>query len=224
MIEYPHIDSVFKRYIEGPNRGRLIEGEWTHPEFEYLAPCKWVGTEKVDGTNIRVQWYPQGVDGSSIPSLYFQGKTDKAQPIPNLWKKLGEIFTVDLMIQVFPDRDICLYGEGYGAKIQKGGGNYIPDGVDFVLFDIRVGDWWLKYADCAQIAECLNIKIVPMVGEFTLYEAIDLIRHGFISKWSRSCLTQFVAEGLVLKPHYDFRFRNGQRIITKIKTKDWGNL
>ena len=71
MIEYPHIDSVFKRYMDGPNRGRLIEGEWTYPEFEYLAPCKWVGTEKVDGTNIRVQWYPQGVDGSSIPSLYF---------------------------------------------------------------------------------------------------------------------------------------------------------
>ena len=227
MIEYPHIDSVFKRNLDGPNKGRFIEGEWTHPEFEYLAPCKWVGTEKVNGTNIRVCWYPNGPDiGIAISDtpctsvLEFKGKTDKAQPIPALWKKLGGIFTIDLMTQVFPNKDVCLYGEGYGARIQKGGGNYIPDGVDFVLFDIRVGDWWLKYGDCAMIAERLRIKIVPVVGEFTLYEAINFVKHGFTSAWY-TLSNPFLAEGLILKPKIDLRFRNGERIVTKIKTEDW---
>ncbi len=219
MIEYPHIDSVFKRHMDGPDKGKLIDGAWTCPEFEYLAPCKWVGTEKVNGTNIRVIWWPTDDHG---PYLQFRGKTDRAQPMPELWKRLGEIFTVELMSQVFPDKDICLYGEGYGHKINSGG-LYLPNKtVDFCLFDIRVGDWWLKYSDCAMIAERMNIKIVPVVGEFTLYEAIDYVKRGFVSSWAEWGTTNiFLAEGLVLKPHYDFRFRNGQRIVTKMKTKDW---
>lgn len=226
MIEYPHIDTIFKRYREGPNIGKIIPGEWTHPEFEYLAYNKWMGTEKVDGMNIRVCWYPHEPDiGIQIsetpcaPLLEFKGKTDKAQPYKPLWDRLNQIFTIDLMSQVFSDQPVCLYGEGYGAGIQKGG-KYIPNGVDFILIDIRIGQWWLQYVDCIQIAERLNINIVPVIGEFTLYEAIDLVKNGFQSMWA-TCKDPFLAEGLVLKSHYDLRFRNGQKIITKIKTKDW---
>lgn len=48
------------------------------------------------------------------------------------------------MISAFVDPDhepvpVTIFGEGYGVKIQKGG-NYIPDDVNFILFDVRFGN------------------------------------------------------------------------------------
>lgn len=47
MSEYHKIQSVYKREPTGTRH--LIEGEWTLPEFEYLANNPWTFTEKVDG-------------------------------------------------------------------------------------------------------------------------------------------------------------------------------
>ena len=70
MKEYHKIQTVFKRDPDN-NFKTLLMGEYSLPEFEYLKDNKWVFTEKVDGTNIRVIW-----DGKDI---FFKGKTDKAQ-------------------------------------------------------------------------------------------------------------------------------------------------
>ena len=219
MKEYPKINSIFKRDEE---THKFIMGQWSQPEFEYLQNNEWIYTEKINGTNIRVCWYPRGPDiGIQIsqnpcaPLLEFKGKTDNAQAIKFLWDKLGEIFTIDLMMQVFPSADVCLYGEGYGARIQ-GGGNYIPNGVDFVLFDILIGHWWLKRIDIEEIANKLGIRIVPIVGRGSIQDAIYLVQGGLLSRWGN-----FKAEGLVLKPAIDLIARNGQRIITKMKWKDF---
>lgn len=56
MKEYHKIQTCFKR---DEKTKRIIEGDWTLPEFEYLKDCQWVFTEKVDGTNIRVMWNGQ---------------------------------------------------------------------------------------------------------------------------------------------------------------------
>ncbi len=50
--EYPKIYGPYKRHTEGPDRNKLIIGEWTKPEFRDLANIDWEWTEKVDGTNI----------------------------------------------------------------------------------------------------------------------------------------------------------------------------
>jgi hypothetical protein len=135
--KYHKILSLFKRDMEGDKK--FIIGEWTTPELEYLKDNKWVFTEKVDGTNIRVMW-----DGKDV---VFGGRSDDAQLPVYLIYKLDEHFkTMSQRLklkEIFPpeeDLDVVLYGEGYGAKIQKGGGNYIPDGVDFVLFDVLILD------------------------------------------------------------------------------------
>ena len=52
MKQYHKIQGLFKR---GPDN-KFIEGEWSLPEFEYLAKLNWTWTEKVDGTNMRVMW------------------------------------------------------------------------------------------------------------------------------------------------------------------------
>ena len=73
MNKYPKIHTMFVRDPE--NKNRIIVGNWSKPEFDYLRDNKWIFTEKVDGTNIRIHW-----DGEKV--LMF-GKTDNSQiPVP----------------------------------------------------------------------------------------------------------------------------------------------
>ena len=205
MREYHKIQSIFKRESERPCK--IIEGQYSLPEFEYLKNNIWTFTEKVDGTNIRIMLQ----DGQ----LKFGGKTDNASIPVFLYDKLTTIFQVEKLKEKFED-NVCLYGEGYGAKIQKGGGNYISNGVDFVLFDVKVGEYWLNRNSVEEIAEFLNIKVVPIIGEGTLQDAIEMTRKGFKSQWG-----DFIAEGIVARPKTELFARNGKRIITKIKYKDF---
>jgi len=211
--KYPKINSIFKR----DKKRKFIIGEWTLPELEYLTMNTWVWTEKINGTNIRVKWWGQ-VDelDEEFPFVEFDGKTDEAQMYSPLIKKLQKTFTVEKMFVPFPDPvNVCLYGEGYGAKIEKGGGNYRPD-VDFILIDVKIDQWWLRRGDIEDIAQKLGIDVVPIIGEGTLWEAIDKTKNGFNSTFG-----EFIAEGMVLKPKVDLMMRDGQRVITKIKYKDF---
>jgi len=129
---------------------------------------------------------------------------------------LQELFPVEKFKTLYSETPMCLYGEGYGAKIQKNGGNYNPTGVDFVLFDIKISDVWLKRDAIEDIARHLQIKTVPIIGKGILEDAIELTKNGFKSIWG-----DFIAEGLVLRPKIELKTRNGNRIITKIKYKDF---
>ncbi len=207
MKEYHKIQTIFKRN----NKGNLIVGKYSRPEIEMLKDINWVWTEKIDGTNIRVIW-----DG--IDKIEFKGRTDKAQIPQNLLNKLEQIFTPNKMKNVFGNKEVCLYGEGYGHKIQKKGHLYNPSDNDFILFDVKIGNWWIKREDLEGMASALNIDIVPIVGNGSVYEAIDFVKQGFLSKISYS---EQIAEGLILKPFYDLFDRRGVRIVTKIKHKDF---
>jgi ATP-dependent RNA circularization protein (DNA/RNA ligase family) len=207
MKEYHKIDTVYKR---DPNTKfkTLLLGDYSQDAFGYLAHNEWVFTEKVDGTNIRVIVK----DGT----VSFGGKTDDAQIPAFLVVKLQERFLPqkDALLAKFPDGG-CLYGEGYGAKIQKGGGNYRQD-QDFVLFDVRVGDWWLQRDDVHDVANAFGLDIVPIIGRGTLNEMVMVARAGITSMWG-----DFEAEGIVARPAVELKTRNGARIITKIKTRDF---
>lgn len=206
MNKYHKIQTVYKR-DPANNHKTLLEGQWTRDEFRYLASNRWIFTEKVDGTNIRVQW---DADNGGVG---FAGKSDKAQIPPFLLESLNAMFDTR-MGQVF-DCPACLYGEGYGARIQKGGGNYRSE-ASFVLFDVKVGDWWLKRDDVDDIAAKLNLTVVPVVGLGSLFEMVEMAREGFVSTWG-----DFPAEGIVARPEVELQDRNGRRIITKIKHKDF---
>ncbi len=202
MKEYPKIESLFNR-DEKTHRFKL--GDFRRPEFEYLWCNDWEATEKVDGMNIRVNYSGDGVG--------FYGRTDRAQlPVP-LVERLAELFPLDAFKGIDP---MTLYGEGYGAKIQKGGGNYKADGVDFVLFDVRCGDWWLRRSDVADVAEKLGIKEVPTHYAGGLDGIEKMVAQGFTSAWGA-----FDAEGVVCRPAVEMNTRSGERIIVKIKTKDF---
>jgi ATP-dependent RNA circularization protein (DNA/RNA ligase family) len=203
MSEYHKINSVFKRDPETNNK-RFILSDYAQREFEFLKDVEWVWTEKVDGTNIRVMW-----DGAKVT---FGGKTDNAQIPATLVQRLIELFPDGKFAGKEP---MCLYGEGYGAKIQGCGGNYRQD-QSFVLFDVRVGDLWLQREQVEEVAKEFGIDVVPIVGSGSLDEAIEFCKSGYKSAWG-----DFKAEGIVLRPRVELKTRSGERVITKLKYKDF---
>ena len=218
MNEYHKIQTMFLRNPD-TNFKTLLDGQYALPEFAYLANNEWIFTEKVDGTNIRIKISNYHENGKAY-GVTFGGKTDAAQIPATLVAKLEELFHTDTqrekMAEMFPD-GACLYGEGYGAKIQKGGGNYRSD-QDFVLFDVKVGDFWLEPHNVTDVATKLGISLIPTIGRGTLNDMVEMVRNTSLkSKWGDFC-----AEGIVARPATPLRTRNGSRIITKLKRKDFG--
>lgn len=211
MKEYNKIETLFERDMEGTKK--LIEGKFRNKYVEFLANNKWDFTEKIDGTNIRIHW-----DGHKV---FFGGRTDSAQIPTNLMYALNDKFmgivNEELFEQKFGETPVTLYGEGYGAKIQKGGGLYRED-VGFILFDVLIGDIWLERENIEEIAKSFNIPIVPIVLTGTIQEAVDYVK----SKPKCTIAEQEKeAEGLVGRPLVEMKDRIGNRIIVKIKSCDF---
>ncbi len=207
MQKYHKIQTVYLRDPETKYK-TLIEGKYALSEFEYLANNEWIFTEKIDGTNIRVNW--------DLERVTFGGRTDNAQIPSFLYSKLQEKLPISEFLQLYPETPMTLYGEGYGAKIQKGGGNYIPDGVDFILFDVMINESYLGRDDVEDIGSHLEINIVPVIGSGSLADAVKWAKNGFMSRIG----TGF-AEGLIMRPLVELQTRISKRIITKIKCKDF---
>lgn len=207
-IEYPKIPNVYRREEHGNNR--LLIGEYSSEELEFLADCDWEWTEKVDGTNIRIMW-----DGHRVT---IGGRTDRAQIPAHLYARLTELFLgenkEELFEQRFGEQEVILFGEGFGEKIQTGGGLYGP--ADFILFDVKLGDWWLRRCDVEDIAGVFGVRVVPIVGHGTLPEAVE-----YIKTIPHSRLRDAAMEGIVARPLVEMRARNGSRIIVKVKCRDF---
>lgn len=74
----------------------------------------------------------------------------------------------------------------------------------------------MQRADVEDIAANLGLDVVPVVGEGTLDDAINMVRGGLQSRWGA-----FPAEGIVARPTVELKARSGQRIICKVKAKDY---
>ena len=118
-----------------------------------------------------------------------------------------------------------IYGEGYGVKIQAAGGNYLKDSNKVIGFDVKVSRFdgsevYLLNENRDNIMNKMNMPIVPTIGYFTIQEAIDYVKNGFVSVVAENN-KNFIAEGLVCKSPVGLKNRQGQRIIFKVKTCDW---
>ncbi|MBP5700795.1 MAG: hypothetical protein J6W71_08160, partial [Methanobrevibacter sp.] len=112
-----------------------------------------------------------------------------------------------------------IYGEGYGEGIQSGGW-YIKGGNEFIVFDVKVNNIYLKTDARDDIATKLGAPIVPFIGYFTLDEASDYVRKGFRSQIAENPDAK-MAEGLVLRTDLGLRDRMGERLIVKVKYEDF---
>jgi len=245
-VEYHKINAPFKR----DKKGVMLHGDWCMEELYYLSNLEWEFTEKVDGTNIRIEI-------KRIQDTLFidiKGRTDNAQIPKPLVEALNGIFggsgvkitntpttrhpLTDEIGRIMVDRDInylTIYGEGYGPKI-NGGGKY-ADTPNFVVFDIKVGDFWLLRKDVDDFCAKVGLESVPVLGRGILHSGFELVRTGQLRTLSggkikhvldtptgpalRSMWGEFEAEGVIAVPVIPLFDRAGRRIITKIKAKDF---
>jgi hypothetical protein len=215
---YSKIETLFDRDEDF----RVDVSKLRRPVFGTIAG--WLVTEKVDGTNIRIG-FSRIKDGTTYTVA---GKTDEASIPPKLLAHCsdlaGRVAPEVLAIMREHDLDaLTLYGEGYGAKIQSGG-RYRPD-QGFTLFDVAVADGtYLSDGAVTETAEKLGIPRVPLLngGEpMALAEIVALVRDGFASGAAQEFDPEFMAEGIVartVEPLYDNR---GERLIFKLKGKDF---
>lgn len=210
MTEYHKIETIFERDMKGTKR--LIEGKFRNTHVEYLKDNQWIFTEKIDGTNVRIIW-----DGHNVS---FGGRTDNAQMPTPLIQTLNKMFlgitNEQLFEQQFGEKEVVLYGEGYGGKIQSGSA-YTQEQT-FILFDIKVQGKFLSREAVEGIAKSFNIPVVPICLTGTIKEAIDYVRtkpNSLIAEQTKE------SEGVVGRPLVEFTDFRGNRIIVKIKVCDF---
>jgi ATP-dependent RNA circularization protein (DNA/RNA ligase family) len=207
FAEYHKIDTLFERNKEtfAVNPEMLKS-----PVIRTIS--EWDVTEKIDGTNIRIMLSEAG-------EVSFGGRTNAAQIPGDLVLYLIKTFQQDRMKSLWLDgapAKLVLYGEGYGPGIQKGGGFYRKDKA-FILFDVLVGDkWWLEREAVQDVAAKLGIETVPYLGRMTINQIVEKVRVPFAS-----ALGEAIAEGIVARPIETLFDRRGERLIIKLKTKDF---
>lgn len=196
---------------------------------------------------IKVPVWDGGIDASTINingvefKVHIAGKTDNAQIPKNLLKHMQEKYPDEKILAALGLKKFIpveeweneynwltyeqipniytIYGEGYGEGIQSGGW-YIKGGNEFIVFDVKVNDIYLKTDARDEIATKLGAPIVPLIGYFTLDEAIDFVRKGFRSVVAENPEVK-MAEGLVLRTDLGLRNRMGKRLIVKVKYEDF---
>ena len=249
---YQKINTLYKRDI---NNIIMQHYEWSCPEFEYLRKLPWDATEKIDGTNMRIEVIqtpmlkPESEDIIGVQfDVTFKGKTDNAQIPPHLEKYMKETFDENrvlyslgiekyIPIENWAEHGWCvskedltpvydkiplkytIYGEGYGMKIQKGGGRYLSNSVSFIGFDVKVNDMYLLRDNAMEVFKKLGADTVPYLAQMTIDEAIEKVRKGFVSAISED--RTLMAEGIVLSSPLGLKNRRGERLIVKIKYMDF---
>lgn len=207
MNQYEKTLNVFKR---DPETKCPVFGEWASPELDLLQGLDWEFTEKIDGTNVRVIWWCNKVE--------VRGRSDNAEVHPEVTQYLMDKNLTERFTEIFPpaefDVPICIYGEAFGAGIQKGG-KYSPV-KSFAAFDVKVGHIWLRRADAYDVASKLGLKRVPHVATGTLLAGVDRVSRGVTSHFG-----DFYAEGLVARPPVTLLNNRGERIMCKIKHKEF---
>lgn len=95
MEKYTKINTMYCRYVfdgkECPNkkwlkmRNKIILGEFSDKEAEYLFDCQWEAYSKVDGTNSKIAYFP------STQEIRVEGKDENSQSQKGQFEYLAEL-------------------------------------------------------------------------------------------------------------------------------------
>ena len=196
---------------DGPN-DRLVNVN--KPAFKWLEAFgpnqMFWASEKIDGTSVGLKW-----DGERIS---FVGHTDKSQFCPRYLEYLQNRFGTpefeSCVEAIFGDRPVTIYGEGISKDYNVHYG--FPDG-EFIMYDIQFdSELYAERQFVWEVAEKLAIK-VPFETKMTLLDAVDFVKTRPQSKLN----SENKMEGLVLRPLVELYDNHGERLITKVKVKDF---
>lgn len=180
--------------------------------------------EKVHGTSTHVSFRPS--DGSI---RYFSGGTKHAAFVAlfNEADLIARFKAMNLPI----DKDITVFGEGYGGKEQGMSATY-GKVLKFVAFDVKIDDSWLDVPSAEKVVLDLGL-------EFVYYKKISLtnvvekdgIKHFVELDAERDApstqgkrngvLEDKPREGVVVRPLVEMTLNHGGRVIVKHKRDEF---
>jgi ATP-dependent RNA circularization protein (DNA/RNA ligase family) len=214
---YEKIETYFNR---DPVTFRINTQAIRVPEFS--AVYRWVVEEKLDGQNIRI--HVRRPVGEPV-SITFNGRTDNAQlsgPVRAAMERM-----VHRAYAAPPDlwqEELTLYGECVGPKIQKNPHKLIEP--ELVLFDVRVqvfptGHYWAPREIVSAWAAALGCRTPTVIaGGWDIAEIAHQVREGFRVQLNNGVSSER-AEGVVCRPSHELTTQRGQRLIFKLKTRDF---
>jgi len=201
MQEYVKIYNIFNRDETGSLE--IKDGYYMLDTVQMLKDIHWCWTEKVDGTNVRIYWNGH--------SLSFGAKYDTDEISSDVKDYLTTLFINNEFDEMFEQKFgrscVTLFGVCYKTDIND---------IKFVLHDVYKDDIWLSQVEIDYIAHCFNIDSVPVVSIGVLKRAIDFVKTKPMSK-----IGDFPMSGLICKPCIDLFDRLGNRIMVKIRVRDF---
>ena len=225
---YSKIDGTCSKIVYFPSTGKIVVGGKTdkansqHGQFEYLQaiadriqpqlqkmyPKEAARFAPIKGDGNKIQYFE--VKGNVIGTAACELTYTKTEP--NASNFYG------VAIEEVP---VYIYGEYFGAGIQKCGSRYIQNGNSFVVFDIQAQGWWVPKGVRDAICYALDLETVPYLGNMTLREIEDMVRGGFTTKFENAADPTMIEEGIVARPVIPICDGRGNRIIVKVKYCDY---
>lgn len=166
----------------------------------------WEFTEKLDGANISIKYKDGLID--------IKGRTEASEPPKEIINFINEKINLPYLESI--EKEIIIYGEGYGGKIQRGKSGCLKE--KFIGFDVNINDIWLSSKNAKEIINNAGFDFVFSYGLMTLKEASKFVQEGFFANMSD---VPVQAEGLIGRTIEPLFLSNGERLILKLKTKDF---
>jgi len=188
-----------------------------------LPDGSWIITEKIDGTNIRIILTKPDDEGNREVHIgsrkLILNKSDKGSKV---YLDCIEEINLNKIQEYFKDVDstVIIYGEGYGAGVQKGG--IYSSKKNFRVFDIRIGKAYQDFSYVKKVCIDNQLNLVPVIDEkefLTYEECITRLKqtsHTYIKEG-----TGGRPEGFVYKFEPVLLNKYGERLIFKVKYKDF---
>ena len=197
---------------------------------EILAVRDVVATEKIHRTNFRV-FFPAGM--TSVAEVRFGGRNEEHGPETSFYGgRPQRWFSEDLlgrMMQTFASygfSDVTVFGEAFGAGIQKGV-RYTPgDEVLFRAFDVAVGPNFLTYDLFVKVCDEAGLPRVPEIwrGEPSVAAFDALLEKPSAEAAKNGVTSSDVSEGVVIRSTPLLRNVFGEWLIVKHKCEKFSEV
>lgn len=202
---------------------------------ELLAVKEVIATEKLHGSNFRL-FFPAGI--TSIDQVRYGSRNDElgtgeggsfygGRPV-RFFTDRPELLTA--MMETFASyafSDVTVFGEAFGAGVQKGVRYVTDDSILFRAFDIAVAENFLTYDLFVEICEKAGLPRVPEIwrGDPTV-EALDALLEKVSTEAKKNGVTDEgnLSEGVVVRSNPLFRDVFGQWLIIKHKSEGFSEV
>jgi hypothetical protein len=116
---------------------------------------------------------------------------------------------------------VTVFGEVYGGKCQGMKATY-GDKLRFVAFEVRIDDLWLAVPQAEAFVLELGLEFVHYKLVSTDMDALNAERDADSVQAVRNGMGEgHMREGIVLRPPFEVRLNNGERLIAKHKREDF---